>query len=100
MGGQGAYATGTSAGDGLRHQPFLAPEVCIIVGARVVEWRGGDPCGRPVRFVSNIIQGYRWRTPPYHRRGGSGGEERRGPLRSPCKVRQRSPSKVRQQYHT
>src|SRR5258708_25403591 len=33
MGGQDAYATGTSAGNGLRHQPFLATEVCIIVGA-------------------------------------------------------------------
>src|SRR5260370_31652673 len=52
MGGQNAYATGTSAGNGLRHHPFLATEVCIIVGAGVVERRGGDPCGRPGRFVS------------------------------------------------
>src|SRR6266478_7890423 len=52
MGGQDAYATGASAGNGLRHQPFLAPKVCIIVGAGVVEWRGGDPCGRPRRFAS------------------------------------------------
>src|SRR5215470_19500502 len=29
MGGQDAYATGTSAGNSLRYQPFLATEVCI-----------------------------------------------------------------------
>src|SRR5215469_11803374 len=31
MGGQDAYATGTAAGNGLRHQPFLATEVCITI---------------------------------------------------------------------